>query len=176
MAPYQQMNDVFISVGRTSSREENDFLRAVEVHLKSHGLSSRVVGRTDFVDENPFGKILAVMKECSGVIIIASERLVFHDGIEFPKSVGKIALPNVFLPTVWNQIEAGLAYALHLPMLMFAESSLRRDGFLEQEYDWQILRWDDLVAERLKSADFLSAFEKWKNDVGKFERENRSSG
>lgn len=166
------MTDIFISVGRISAREEEVFLHAVESVVKSNGFSPRTIGRADLAGENPFGKILNVMEECSGIIVIASERLVFEHGIEFPKSLDKSALPEVFLPTVWTQIEAAMAYALHVPMLVIAESSLRPDGFLEREYNWQILRWDNLVPERLNSADFLSAFEKWKHEVAVFEGRN----
>ena len=169
------MTDIFISVGRISASEEDDFLHAVEGILKSHGLNPRTVGRTDFADENPFQKVLHVMKECSGIIVIASERMVFERGIEFPKSVEKTGLRQVFMPTIWNQIEAAMAYALHVPMLVIAESSLRADGFLERKYDWQVLRWENLLPERLTSADFLSVFETWKNEVAVFERRNPHS-
>lgn len=162
------MTDIFISVGRISASKENDFLHAVEDVLRSRGLNPRTVGRTDFADANPFGKVLRVMKECSGIIVIASERLVFERGIEFPNSVEKTGLTKVFMPTVWNQIEAAMAYALHLPMLVIAEANLRPDGFLERDYDWEVLRWDGLSPERLKSADFLSVFEKWENEVTNF--------
>ncbi|MEW6084041.1 MAG: hypothetical protein AB1607_05525 [Chloroflexota bacterium] len=167
------MTDIFISVGRISASEEDDFLHAVENILKSHGLNPRTVGRTDFADENPFQKVLHVMKECSGIIVIASERMVFERGIEFPKSIEKTGLRQVFMPTIWNQIEAAMAYALHLPMLVIAESSLRPDGFLEREYDWLVLRWGDLLPEHLNSAEFLSVFEKWKTKVADFAGRNQ---
>lgn len=164
------MTDIFISVGRTSAREEEDFLHAVEGVLRANEFSPRTIGSADLAVENPFEKILKVMKKCSGIIVIASGRLVFERGVEFPKSIEKPVLPEVYLPTVWIQIEAAMAYTLHVPMLVIAESNLRPDGFLEREYDWQILRWDTLVPKRLNSADFKSAFEIWKDEVATFEK------
>jgi hypothetical protein len=167
------MTDIFISVGRISTRGEEVFLRAVDDLLKSHGLNPRTVGRTDFVDKNPVRKVLDVMKDCSGIIVIASERMAFELGFEFPNSDLQVELQHISLPTVWIQIETAMAYALGLPLLLLTESNLREDGFLEGGHDWSILRREALIPECLTTAEFQRHFKKWSTEAVEFDRKNK---
>jgi hypothetical protein len=44
----------------------------------------------------------------------------------------------VALPTVWNQIEAAMAYSRGLPLLVVVEHGMRPEGLLEGRYDWYV--------------------------------------
>jgi hypothetical protein len=156
--------DIFLSVGRPATKAQECFIVAVEQLLVERGLKPRTVGRTDFVTEKPIEKIMDVMRGCSGTIIIAFERLAFDHGVEFPNGRDATALAEVHLPTVWNQIEAAMAYTMGHPLLAIAESNLRNEGFLEDGYDW-FIRWVKPTPESLVTAEFLAAFEKWKEKV-----------
>jgi hypothetical protein len=156
--------DIFLSVGRPATKEQECFIVAVEQLLVEHGLKPRTVGRTDFAAEKPVEKIMEVMKGCSGTIVIAFDRLAFDHGIELPNGEDATPLVDVHLPTVWNQIEAAMAYTLGLPLLAIAESNLRNEGFLEDGYDW-FIKWVKPAPESLVTTEFLAAFEKWKEKV-----------
>ena len=161
--------NIFLSMGRTATNEQADFIGAVEKLLQKNDMIPRTVGRTDYVTEKPIKRIMDVMKECSGAIIIAFERLSFDHGIELPNGKNATALEEVHLPTVWNQIEAAMAYTLGLPLLAIAESNLRNEGFLEAGYDW-FIRWVEPTPESLKTEEFQMAFDRWKEKVSKIEK------
>jgi hypothetical protein len=155
---------IFLSVGRAATEEQENFILAVEQLLEEHGLRHRTIGRTDYTTEKPIEKIMSAMRGCSGTIIIAFDRLAFKRGIELPNGRNSKPLVDVHLPTVWNQIEAAMAYTLGHPLLAIADSNLRNEGFLEDGYDW-FIRWVKPAPESLHTAEFLIAFEKWKEKV-----------
>ena len=158
---------IFLSVGRTATTEQGCFVAAVEGLLKEYHLRPRTVGRTDFTNGKPLRKILNVMKNCSGTIVIAFERFHFDGGVELRGGTEESTLRDVSLPTVWNQVEAAMAYALGHPLLAIAESHLRAEGLLEDGYDWFISHME-LTPASLNSAEFTSTFERWVGNVERF--------
>ena len=99
-----------------------------------------------------------------GTIVIALERIHIARGSEFRGSEGEIELDNVNLPTVWNQIEATMAYMLGHPLLAIVNANLRSEGLLETGYDWYVKLVDpDPVS--LSSPEFLKIFNAWEKQV-----------
>lgn len=159
--------NIFLSIGRTATIEQARFVAAVEGLLKEYDLRPRTVGRTDFTTGKPLKKILNVMKNCSGTIVIAFERFHYEGGVELRGGMEESTLTDVSLPTVWNQVEAGMAYALGHPLLAIAESHLRTEGLLEDGYDWFISHVE-LTPASLNSAEFIPTFERWVGNVERF--------
>ena len=151
---------------------QSHFVLAVEKMLKEYHLHPRTVGRTDFTTEKPLKKILNVMKNCSGTIVIAFERFHYDGGIELRGGTEESTLTDVSLPTVWNQVEAAMAYALGHPLLAIAESHLRTEGLLEDGYDWFISHVE-LTPASLNSAEFNATFEKWIKNIERYDNMNR---
>jgi len=161
------VKDIFLSVGRTATAEQDEFIHAVERLLTENGLRPRTVGRTDFSMGKPLKKILDVMKTCSGAVVIAFERFHFDRGVELKGGSNETIISDVSLPTVWNQVEAGMAYVLGQPLLAIAESHLRSEALLEAGYDW-FINWVDLTPASLRSPEFQSTFLKWLKKVERF--------
>ena len=161
--------NVFLSVGRTYKPEQEKFAKTIENFLMENGLQSCTVERSDFSSGKPLETILQVMRGCSGTVVVAFERLHINSGFEFPGHPNAITLKEVSLPTVWNQIEAGMAYTLSHPLLAIAESQLRGEGLLEEGYDW-FVKWTDLTAQSLEHPDFLKTFMTWKSNVEAYEK------
>jgi hypothetical protein len=142
----------------------------VEALLKAHDLVPRTVGRTDFADRQPLKRVAEVMRLCSGTLVLALPRIHIRDGREVCEPPGAGRLTNVSLPTVWNQIEAAMAYSLGQPLLALVETGLRNEGVLEQGYDWCV-KWVDLNPRSLAEPGFLEIFDAWKKDTVKYEAE-----
>jgi len=52
---------------------------------------------------------------------------------------------NVRLPTVWNQIEAAMAYAQADCLFSFSSNmDCKYEGMLEERYDWRV-KWVNLA-------------------------------
>ncbi len=156
--------DIFLSVGRAATPQQEKFVEAAQSLLRENGFNPRTVGRTDFASEKPLKTILDVMRKCQGTVVIAFERIRFEHGTELAGGENAAALENISLPTVWNQIEAGMAYALGHPLLAIAESRLRNEGLLEKGYDW-FVEWVELDIPSLEERNFTEAFKAWKKRV-----------
>ena len=73
------------------------------------------------------------------------------------------------MPTVWNQIEASMAYTLERPLLVIAEHGLRSEGLLESNYDWPI-QWVDLTPGSLSTNPCLGVIQDWARRVIAFDK------
>lgn len=165
--------NIFLSVGRTATPEQSAFVSAVETLLAVHDLAPRTVRRTDFADEKPLKHISNVLNECSGTIVVALERLHASDAVEFRNGVNPIGLTDIRLSTVWNQIEAAMAYTLGHPLLAIVETGLRSEGLLEEGYDWYV-KWVSLDPQSLTQPEFMKIFADWKRSVEKYYMEHHA--
>jgi hypothetical protein len=156
--------DVFLSVGRTSTANQEAFVSALEQFLKKHGLKPQTAGRSSFSVDQPLRHVMQLMRQCSGTVIVAFERVYIRDGVERRGSDGQHELADCSLPTVWNQIEATISYVLELPIMVVCEHGLRSEGLLEKGYDWYV-QWVDLDKATLKSPEFRGVFADWRSRV-----------
>jgi hypothetical protein len=161
--------DVFVSVGRTSTPEQEAFVAAVERCLLEQGLHPHTLGRTDWSSAQPLNAIQELMRRCAGATVIAFERLHIADGVDLAGRDADQRIAGVGLPTVWNQIEATMAHELGMPMLVFVEKGLRSEGLLESRYDWMV-QWVELDPQTLQSNPSLGMVEDWKQRVLEFDR------
>jgi hypothetical protein len=156
--------NVFLSVGRASTPEQEQFIIALEKYLSSNGLTPQTVGRTYFKNQQPLKSVTECMADCAGTLILAFERLYIQDGTERRGSKQQSPLGNVTLPTVWNQIEAAMAYALGHPLLVLVENGIKSEGLLEHGYDWYV-KWIDLQDTAFAQPEFIGVFTDWKAAV-----------
>lgn len=154
---------VFISVGSNATEKQQDATRVVFSVLRSAGLSPCQMGKNEWSFEQPLKAVRRVIGECDGIAVIAFSRYEFKQGTEQTNS-GKRALVDVRMPTVWNQIEAAMAYTKNLPLLVIAEHGLKTDGLLEDRYDWAIY-WTDFDPRDFHSKRFAAWVGTWKNAV-----------
>jgi hypothetical protein len=156
--------NVFLSVGRASTPEQEQFITTLEKYLSSHGLTPQTVGRTYFKNQQPLKSVAECMADCAGTIILAFERLYIHDGAERRGSKHQSPVGNVTLPTVWNQIEAAMAYTLGHPLLVLVENGIKSEGLLEHGYDWYV-KWIELQDTAFGEPEFIGVFTDWKTAV-----------
>jgi hypothetical protein len=155
---------VFVSVGRTSTPEQEAFVTAIEAHMLAHGLTPQALGRNYWSSQQPLRAIDELMTECSGVAIVGFERLRIVQAIDRRGSSTERQVTDVALPTVWNQIEAAMAYTRGLPLLVLVQEELRAEGLLETGYDWYVKRMafeTGIASDR----EFHGIFDDWRTRV-----------
>jgi hypothetical protein len=163
--------DIFLSVGRTSIPQHEEFVKGVEDYLRLHGMNPRTVGRNTFHSTQPLQCVRELMEQCSGTVIIAFERLHIERGLERRDT----PIMGINLPTVWNQIEAAMAYLHNHPLLVIVERGLKNEGLLEKGYDWYV-QTIDLKLTALSTTEFIGIFTDWKERVGQHKRRNPALG
>ena len=162
--------NVFISVGKTSTPEQENFVSKIEQYLRDNNINPRALGRNEWSSEQPLKAIGRVMSECSGTVIIAFERIHIHDGMELRGNDSRKELKDVKLTTVWNQVEATMAYLLGHPLLVIFEDELRNEGLLEVGYDWHVQRVK-IDASTVNRREFIGVFADWKQRVEEYQVE-----
>lgn len=143
--------------------------------LENAGLSPRQMGKNEWSAEQPLRAIRRVIDQCSGTVVIAFTRYEFATGRELQKDGTSKQLEEIRLPTVWNQIEAAMAYTRDIPLLVIAENGLRDDGLLEGRYDWKVF-WTDFSRTQIESPEFAGYLRSWKELVTAASRRKVSDG
>lgn len=157
---------VFLSVGTTDNEEQEKMIVAIEERLRAEGIEPYTVGRSSFSSHAPLKAISKLMKECSGTIVIAMERMYFPNGVEKQGTKSEKHLNNVKLPTPWNQIEAAMGYSYNHPLMVMVEDGLRNDGLLEYGHDWYIQSIPTPYnVNYLNSQEFNQVLKSWKKEL-----------
>lgn len=162
-------NKVFISMGSTANKEQREFVDAILNSLKTVELSPRIMNENEWSHEQPLRAIKNVMKECCGAVVIAFTRTNFPSGTEIRKDESR-KLTNISLPTPWNHIEASMAYAYDMPLLVIAENGLKSEGLIEDGYDWRVC-WTDLDPDIVTKEKFRGFLNSWKKAVEEFSQQ-----
>ena len=151
------MRKVFLSIGSPSNEGQQVFIDSVKVMMETHGLKPLTA---DASFARPFANINLTMKKADGVIVIALERYFIPELVE--RRNGTIRpekkIREVYLPTTWNQVEAAMAHAWQLPLLVMCESCLREDGLLDRGNDWYMHRIETDGSSRPYIEDQLRRF------------------
>lgn len=168
------MNEkVFISVGTAYTDKQREFVDAVVQWVQAEGLSPQMMMRTVYPDKQPLKVIQETMTQCDGTLVIAFERIFVNDGEEKRGGVGQKALQGQIIPTVWNQIEAAMAYGLNQPILVLVEKGARREGLLEDKFEWLVMPID-VDANIISTREFTETLRKWFKNLEKYKADREA--
>lgn len=156
--------NVFLSVGSPSNARQKQFSDSVRQFLSSERLTPLTPGQNYALNLQPLKAVEQCMKSCSGVVVLAFERIHIAEGIERRGGNDPRAVDGQNIPTVWNQVEGAMGYARGLPLLVLAEKGLRADALLENKYDWNV-QWIDLKASALTTPEFRGVFDDWRSKL-----------
>lgn len=118
---------IFVSSPSDLSRSQNLTRERIIKQLERLNLEPRALGRTDYPTEYPLREIYVLAKHCSGGIILGFEQIrvtsgIIKAGTNREKSITKESA--ISIPTAWNQLEAGVLFGLHKPLLIFREGNV----------------------------------------------------
>jgi hypothetical protein len=152
---------IFLSVGRTCTEQQENFVRRIEDTLRMHGFTPQTVGRSYFSSLQPLKAVSALMNECMGSVIVALERTYIQQAVD--------AITDICLPTVWNQIEATMAYTHGHPLLVMVQEGIKPEGLFEKGYDWYVLE-ANISQAPFSDMESSGVFSDWKNRVLEYAR------
>jgi hypothetical protein len=116
---------VFISRPTWVAENFQEGLRVFLKYVEGMGLVPRTLGATDYPSRAPLDEVIEIMSSCKGAIVLGYPQLIVSSG--FVKS--EEVRGEITLATEWNHIEAALAYAKGLPMLVIHHRSVSRGIF-----------------------------------------------
>lgn len=155
---------VFLSVGGGRNEDQEAFVKAIKNYFLSRDLLAKTVDEYGSTNKQPLKDVEYRMKRCYGAVVLAFERTRIELGVSRPGAKSETELKDVRLPTVWNQIEAAMAYTRGLPLLVLVEHGLQDEGMLESRYDWRV-KWVNLQDPIVSDPEFLGMFEDWRRSV-----------
>jgi len=142
------------------------FREYLEGELKVRGLTGRSLGTINYSNQAPLLAVRQLMNSCDGAIILGFTKLQIkqikqHDS-------------EIQLPTPWNNLEAGIAFALNLPLLIICEEGISGGIFDIGASDQFIHRFTfpntakaltSFIGTYFKSDKFLQPFNEWHEKV-----------
>jgi hypothetical protein len=118
------------------------------------------VGRSAFSIRQPVQAARDLIAKCDGAVVIAFERIRIVKAFDKPDSGDQKEINNESDPTIWNQMEAALAYGQQVPILTFVQSGLRRQGMLSDRFEWTAIE-GDLSPVLLRADKVQQMFGEW---------------
>lgn len=156
---------VYLSIGRPSTPEQEQFRDALTDFLEANGLEPQTAGYNWVDEKQPLQSVKNCLQTCVGSIAVAYERLHINEGSDRRGAPDARALRDTKITTVWNHIEAAMTISVRKPLLVICEAGLREEGVLEDKYEeWRVAR---VSLDRAAFADreFLAKFNAWKRQV-----------
>lgn len=161
------MRDVFVSKPNTVTERQQMFWQQVKTRLEERSLRPRTLGATDYSNVAPIGAVKNVMVQCQGAIILGFRQIRLIDGVAKEGTERQEVLTEHLLPTAWNHIEAGMAFALGLPVLVVKEAGVS-GGVFDLGVSDRFIHEVTLPGEEwLRSDAFLQPLNEWVEDVAR---------
>lgn len=162
---------VFLSVGATYTEKQEIFVEAFELFLGQNGCERLSVGRGDYFAKQPIVSARHLMQSADGVVVIAFTRQIIEKAIDKPESKDAKEIKNRSNPTVWNQLEAAMAFGLELPLLVIVEEGLHQEAMLKDRLEYRALV-TNFEKEFFTSDEFKGIFKDWKRIAEDRAKEN----
>jgi hypothetical protein len=154
---------IFASVPTDLNDEQEAARRLLWGELGRAGLECRTLGRTDWAGSTtPVREIVGLVKHCAGGLICGFSQFVTRSGTRKGGTPRESRITaSVGFPTPWNNLEAGVLFALDRPLLVFRESGVEGGIFDAGSADLFI---HDMPMGKLTSANrkaLREAIRKW---------------
>jgi hypothetical protein len=93
--------------------------------LANLGLDPRTLGVSDYPSKSPLDEVIEILGSCKGAIVLGVPQIEVQIG----NLKGLPLSAPLTLGTEWNHLEAGLAYAAGLPVLVISHTTVTRGIF-----------------------------------------------
>jgi hypothetical protein len=160
---------VFVSCPSKLNTNQQKSYGAIIRQIKQNDFVLHTLGKSDYPTKLPLQEVLSIARHCSGGIILGFTQFRSNDGVwkEGTDSENKASSP-CFFPTPWNQLEAGVLFALGLPLLVFREEEIRGGIFDNGVTDVFIQNMPKGDIGSTEETILHGLFQKWKIEVGSY--------
>jgi hypothetical protein len=157
---------VFGSSPTLLSTKQDSARRLILGELNGVGLEWRSVGQTDYPSSFPLREVLTLAKHCAGGVILGFSQFESMRGISKKGTVEeKRSEQRLVFPTPWNQIEAGILFALAKPLLVFRENEIAGGIFDNGVSDVFIQQMPDGLLRGKRRKAFREVLQKFASEV-----------
>ena len=154
---------VFISKPGCLNYQQQECITSLLMRLESAGMVPQSLERAEYPNFGAFGEVQRIMSDCAGAVIFGFRQLDVREGIWRPGTIEEKQVQAQSLPTPWNQIEAGIASTLGLPLLVIFQHGVGGGVFDADAAEHQVYR--ALLEDGWQDSTFARSFNDWSSDV-----------
>lgn len=151
------MTNVFVSRPSWVHSQFEEGLHGFLRVLTTLGLTPRTLGKTDYPNRAPLDEVIALLEECTGAVILGYPQIHVSSGFVRDEPITS----GLLLSTEWNHIEAGLAYARKLPLLVVHHVGVGRGIFDHGATNTFIYERDLTPAHWCLAEEMQGAVKRW---------------
>lgn len=175
--PYKPLNHlsetaplrVFISKPGYLDHRQQQIVTDLQARLEKEGITPQALERSDYPQFGAVGEVQRLMTGCAGAVIFGFKQLEISDGVWRAGTPEEKHLKSMSFSTPWNQIEAGMAVTLGLPILLLCEREVQGGVFDIATTEPQVYRV--YTDEDWNTTTILHTFAGWCADVRERTRE-----
>jgi hypothetical protein len=158
---------VFVSKPTVMTPAQEAAYKGICDLLEDRGYTARSLGSTDFSNSAPLRAILRIMDECDGAMVLGFRQVEVETGTSKPGTPSASRIEKCYFSTPWNQIEASLAYAREIPVMLIREKGIS-GGVFDFGVTEYFVHEVDLGAETdwLHKPQFRQPFNEWCSGLG----------
>lgn len=161
-SPSEAQIRVFVSrPGRLDPRRD-EIASSVLSMLEAEKMLYETISRSEYPEFGALAEVHRRMAGCSGAVILGFEQLVVRHGAWRQGTPEEERLRDARFPTPWNQVEAGMAATLGLPVLLIRENEVAGGVFDIGPSEPQVYR---ATFESLQGSAFREVFDEWCSHV-----------
>ena len=154
---------VFISKPGLLDYQQQQYVSSLQARLEAEGMTPQTLERTDYPQFGAISEIQRLMSGCVGAVIFGFKQLEVRDGLWRSSTPEEKHVKDQCLSTPWNQIEAGMAVMLGLPILVVCQRGVGGGVFDVAPGEHQIYRvWMD---EDWNTTAYWNSLADWCADV-----------
>ena len=160
---------IFISHGTPYTAAQERFYARFKEVLAAKGCEAATIGENKHGVRQPVELARDAIAKSEGVAVIAFKRIEIKKGVDKPDSTESSSVDGRVLSTVWNHLEAAMAYSRRLPLLILVERGVHREGMLSKRLEWDAFEIEpDLKV--LNSDEFTQRLDSWLSYVDEYKK------
>jgi len=147
-----------------NSVQEGIWKRLQEILVKN-GIPTRFIEPDQYPESEPVYKVKRVVSDCDGVIVLGLKQIYIKDGVSKRGTSLESPLREYSLPTPWNNLEAGMALMMDIPIFTISEDGITGGIFGTANVELKIHEFTIRSDDWWKSDIFTQKLNEWFRDV-----------
>ena len=124
---------VFVSRPTMLNDRQNVFWQALDRMLSEYGLQGRTLGISDIQNsDGGMYDVLDLMRQCNGALILGFSQMHVENAVFKGGTTSVREQERCEFVTPWNHMEACMAFANELPLLIVKERNVQGDGVFDR--------------------------------------------
>ena len=145
---------VYVSKPGCLDAHQEKMVALISGWLEANSLAASTLERVDYPLTSALSEVRRRMSGCAGAVVFGFAELRISDGVWRAGTAEESTVSGKALSTPWNQIEAGMAAMINLPLLLVAEPDVNNGVFdpsLNEHNVFRVRMPPDRLSPDLKS-------------------------